>query len=89
VVRAVLDGRVPATVSAIREQVQLDRGRRLAGRASRELGELLWALPDRVEDAAEVLADIIVTEGADDESFLSWARSMMVRTLELLGEVAP
>jgi len=83
-VEAVLDGRVPASVGAVREQLSRHRARRGGQRAARELGELLWSLPDDPRSAARSLTNALLREADSDESFLPWAHATLVGTLELL-----
>ena len=85
-VEAVLDGRVPASVGAVREQLSRHRARRSGQRAARELGELLWSLPDDPQSAAQSLAEVLQREADSSESFLPWAQATLAWTLELLDE---
>jgi hypothetical protein len=82
----VLEGRTPPTVTAVRDAVRRARRSVSQPRASRDVVQALWDLPDDVEGAAEALAEAVGDEydGKDDGGFLLWAVETFRRAAELL-----
>lgn len=84
----VLDGRRPATVTAVRDAVRGRRRNLSWGRAARDVAQALWSLPDDVESAALTLAENVLDEwGWDEEdNFPIWAVDTLRRAAELIDE---
>jgi len=87
-VDAVIEGRVPATVSAVRAQVRAHRQRGAPRRAARGFAEQLWSLPDLPNDAAPAIVEAVLAEGERDSEngFLVWFITTFDLVVEILKE---
>ncbi|MEX0983922.1 MAG: DUF3102 domain-containing protein [Actinomycetota bacterium] len=81
-VDAVLNGEVAATAGAVRDAKRSRMRRQALGRTTRELGNLLFDLPDDSEAAARWIAWQISDE---DDDFVRWVSSTLARAAELLA----